>query len=145
MKSAIRLSIIILVSIILTGAMYIIVPENSATVCVSEYSEVSLTIESFDEVNKVINVKWHNDSQETIVPKNGCTVYKEVDGEWELLDATPAFLIAVHIPPGEVYDEIYRVSHIDMSEPGKYMIETEFSMGDNCYKINVEFNLKEGI
>lgn len=54
-------------------------------------------------------------------------VYKEVQGKWDLLDATPATLIAVYIAPGETYDEIYR------------KIETEFSMGEANHSIVIEF------
>lgn len=139
MKAVIRISVIILVSIVLTVTLFFLMPANEVQYCFSGHSEVSLNVESFDETNKVINVKWHNNSSKTIMPKNGCVVYKEVQGKWELLDATPATLIAVYIAPGETYDEIYRVSHIDMSEPGKYKIETEFSMGEENYSISLEF------
>jgi hypothetical protein len=139
MKTAIRLGTILIAAVIITVAMFLIIPEAKVKECISGHSEVSLTIKSFDEVNKVINAKWHNNSDEVIMPKNGCVVYRKVSGQWELLDATPAFLIAVHIAPGETYDETFRVGHIDMPVGYEYKIETEFSMGEDNYSISVEF------
>ncbi|MBE7056181.1 MAG: hypothetical protein E7388_01905 [Ruminococcaceae bacterium] len=139
MKTAMRFSLILVAAVILTVAMVLILPEKGAQSCFSGHRDVSLVIESFDEVNKLINVKWHNNSDEVIMPKNGCTVYKKIDNQWELLDATPAFLLAIHIGPGETYDETYRVGHIDMTAGSAYKIETEFSMGEENYSISLEF------
>lgn len=102
-------------------------PRNEAY---TDYEGVYITVEEIETVDgeKVANVTWHNESDETVCYGLGYKVEFYNGESWEdvqLVDfAIPE--IACIVEPGETGTQKYRLKYFNFLRSGTYRISSEF-------------------
>ena len=107
-------------------------PRNEAY---TDYEGVYITIEEIKTVNgeKVADVVWHNESDETVCYGLGYKVEFYNGESWEDVQIVdfPIPEIACILDGGQTATEVYRTQYFNMLRPGTYRIKTEFWIQDN--------------
>lgn len=96
----------------------------------TDYEGVYITIDSVDESGDfpVLNVTWHNETDQTVTFGVGYAIEYLDEGEWKniLIYDFPIPEIACVLCPGETGVYNYTTKYFNMLREGRYRVRTEF-------------------
>lgn len=150
-KPAFWITVIAIVASIVLTVCFLTNPSDTSETKNSEFDGLRLAVDSFTmtETGGELTIRWHNDSDETLMFGESFTLYREENGQYidcYTLEEAYFHTIGYELPAGRFRDHTYDLSLHDLSTGGMFRFESYCTVSDGDgkkYRVWIDFEIPE--